>query len=166
MSAATQSLVLALVTAAVLLAPIAKMARADIPVPVATVLDVEGPVVWRARTEPVFHDVHSGDRLFAGALIRTGVRAIAHLSWRNGGDFKLMALSELEVPEDEGVRLNAGSVWAKFQHKLLIPFYFLSPSATAVVRGTVLGVELRPEGTTRVAVLEGRVEVTIRSGAT
>jgi hypothetical protein len=134
--------------------------RADEPVPAATILDAEGPVLWHAKQETAFHDAHGGEKLFPGAVVKTGVKGYAHLMWRNGGDFKLLPLSELAVPEEEGVLLNAGKVWAQFQHKLLVPFFFKSPTATAVVRGTTLGVEINPDGATTVAVLEGRVEVT------
>lgn len=133
--------------------------RADEPTPAATILDVQGPVTWHAKDETAFHDAHGGEKLFPGAVVRTAARAYAHLMWRNGGDFKLLPLSELAVPEEEGVLLNAGKVWAQFQHKLLVPFFFKSPTATAVVRGTTLGVEILPDGGTTVAVLEGRVEV-------
>jgi hypothetical protein len=81
------------------------------------------------------------------------------MAWRNGGTFKLMPESDLVIPAEEGVRLNAGKIWAEFKHKLLVPFFFQGPSATAVVRGTVLDVEVLDQGATRVAVFEGHVEV-------
>ncbi|MEB3327777.1 MAG: FecR domain-containing protein [Candidatus Sericytochromatia bacterium] len=134
------------------------------PAPVATVIEVQGPVTWRESPRADFREAHGGERLFEGAVVRTGPKGQARLQWRNGGDFRLMPLSELEVPADEGVLLNLGKVWASFQQKLLAPFSFRSPSATAVVRGTILAVGLAPDGTTSVEVLEGRVEVSSRLG--
>lgn len=138
---------------------LAAPARAQEPAPVATIIEVSGPVSWHPAHESAFKEALGGERLYAGAIVRTGVRGHARLTWRNGGDFKLLPLSELAIPEDEGVLLNAGKVWAQFREKLLGPFYFKSPSATAVVRGTTLGVALTPSGDTTVEVLEGRVEV-------
>jgi hypothetical protein len=132
--------------------------------PVATMVEVQGPVTWQEGPRAPFKGAHGGELLFAGAVVRTGPKGQARLRWRNGGDFRLLPLSELEVPADEGVLLNLGKVWASFQQKLLAPFYFRSPSATAVVRGTILAVGLEPDGTTSVAVMEGRVEVSSRRG--
>lgn len=148
-----------LAIATALLALGAASARAAEPEPAGTIVSVTGPVSWHAEAETAFRPAQGGERLFPGAVVRTGERALARLRWRNGGDFELFALSELTVPEDEGVLLGAGKVWASFKAKLLAPFYFRSPSATAVVRGTILGVELLPDGGTTVSVEEGRVEV-------
>lgn len=154
---------MALVAAGTLLGP-GPARAAEPPAPVATIIEVAGPVTWHPGGETVFKDARVGDLLHAGAIVRTGARGNARLKWRNGGDFRLLPLSELAIPEDEGVLVNAGKVWAQFQHKLLAPFYFKSPSATAVVRGTILGVSLNPDASTTVEVLEGRVEVTSARG--
>jgi hypothetical protein len=154
---------MALVAAGTLLAPSPARA-AEAPAPAATIIEVSGPVTWHPGGETAFKDARVGDLLHAGAVVRTGVRGNARLKWRNGGDFRLLPLSELAVPDDEGVLVNAGKVWAQFQQKLLAPFYFKSPSATAVVRGTILGVSLNPDASTTVEVLEGRVEVTSARG--
>lgn len=156
---------IALTMAAALLAPPPAAAQAPEPAPVATIVSVTGPVTWTPGTAAAFRDAKGGERLFEGAVVRTGARGSAKLKWRNGGDFELLPLSELAIPEDEGVLLNAGKVWAQFREKLLAPFYFKSPTATAVVRGTILGVEIGPDGDTTVAVTEGRVEVSsVRGG--
>lgn len=162
MRAVLPHVAMALVTAGALLAPAARAAEAA--APVATIIEVAGPVTWHPGGETVFKDAHVGDLLHAGAIVRTGARGNARLKWRNGGDFRLLPLSELAIPEDEGVLVNAGKVWAQFQQKLLVPFYFKSPSATAVVRGTILGVSLNPDESTTVEVLEGRVEVSSARG--
>ncbi|MEB3223411.1 MAG: FecR domain-containing protein [Candidatus Sericytochromatia bacterium] len=153
---------LALVAVGLLAAPSAAVGEAT--APTATLLEVAGPVTWRADGRAPFKDARGGELLFTGAVVRTGPKGQARLRWRNGGDFRLMPLSELEIPADEGVLLKLGKVWASFQEKLLAPFYFRSPSATAVVRGTILAVGLAPDGTTEVEVLEGRVEVASRQG--
>ena len=155
-------LAMALVAAAAVALPPA--ALADAPAPVATIIEVSGPVTWRSESEAAFRDAKGGELLFAGAVVRTGAKGNARLKWRNGGDFRLLPLSELAIPADEGVLVNAGKVWASFQEKLLAPFYFKSPSATAVVRGTILSVGLNPDESTSVEVLEGRVEVTSAHG--
>lgn len=148
-----------LTLATALLALGAASAAAAEPEPAGTITAVEGEVTWHDRAARSFSPAHAGEKLFPGAVVRTGRGAQAVLRWHNGGEFKLFALGELTVPEDEGVGLDAGKVWAAFKAKLKVPFYFRSPSATAVVRGTILGVELLPDGATTVSVEEGRVEV-------
>lgn len=160
----TRSAIALLAVGTVGILPCERVASAADPAPVATVIEVQGPVSWRPREETQLREAHGGEQLFAGAVLRTGVRGNARLSWRVGGDFRLLPLSELAIPDDEGVLLNAGKVWAQFHQKLLAPFYFKSPSATAVVRGTTLAVEIGPEGATTVDVLEGRVEVSDAHG--
>lgn len=133
------------------------------PAPVAVITAVEGPVTWCAAEPAPFRVAQPGDRLYPGALLRTGARAEARLRWWNGGTFRLMALSELAIPDADGVRVNAGRVWSQFQEKLFAPFYFRSPSATALIRGTTLSVRVTQDAT-RVAVIEGHVEVTSARG--
>jgi hypothetical protein len=141
------------------LVPLAQAGFAFESEPTGAILDVQGPVSWHLSGVGQFQAAQGGESLQAGAVVRTGMRGFAHIHWRNGGDFKLYPLSELVVPQNEGVDLNAGAIWAVFSHKLLKPFYFQSPTATAVVRGTTLGVEIQPGGATHVAVIEGHVEV-------
>jgi hypothetical protein len=158
---------LAVFTAVALLIPAASPAigaDAATDSPAATILDVDGPVTWHAKAETAFRPATGGEKLYAGAIVRTGAKAHAHLVWRNGGDFKLLPLSELAVPDEDGVLINAGKVWAQFKEKLHGPFFFKSPTATAVIRGTTLGVEIAPDGGTTVAVVEGRVEVSSAHG--
>lgn len=157
-----RSLVPALLAVSLLVAG-GPAARADGPAPVAVLTAVEGPVSWRAAEPSPFRAAHPGDRLYPGAFLRTGARAEARLRWWNGGSFRLMALSELAIPDADGVRVNVGRVWAQFQEKLFAPFYFRSPSATALIRGTTLSVRVA-QGATRVAVTEGHVEVTDARG--
>ncbi|MEB3198544.1 MAG: FecR family protein [Candidatus Sericytochromatia bacterium] len=144
-----------------LLAGMAPVARGSTqPPPVAILVEVSGPVMWRAVSEQTLRQAAGGEQLQVGAVVRTGLRGQARLKWRNGGEFRLMPLSELVVPADEGVLLKQGRVWARFQEKLRQPFYFKAPSATAVVRGTILDVAVNADQSTTVAVYEGLVEVT------
>lgn len=134
-------------------------AAADSIPPVAVLLSVEGPVTWRAEGSQASMMAKAGDELGVGTFVKTGVRARALLRWRNGGELRMQALSELTIRDPDGVDVSGGKVWARFREKLLSPFFFRAPSATAVVRGTILGVGVEPGGASRVAVLEGRVEV-------
>lgn len=137
-------------------------ARAD--AAAGSVTAVSGPVSIRPAGG-AFHDARVGETLVPGEEIKTGPHGDAHLLWSNGGEFELLPESDLVVPADQGVLLQAGQVWAKFEHKLLAPFTFHAPSANAVVRGTILGVSILPDGGTHVAVLEGLVEVSGRAGS-
>jgi ferric-dicitrate binding protein FerR (iron transport regulator) len=62
--------------------------------------------------------------------------------------------------------VTKGQAWAKFRSKLSVPFLFQSPSATAVIRGTVLGFGVDEAGGTHVDVQEGHVDVRGHGGPT
>lgn len=134
--------------------------------PAATILEVSGPVSWKAPGQADFTAARGGEALFAGAVVRTGARGKARLRWSNGGDFRLMPLSEIKVADRDAVETTSGQIWSQFTEKLLRPFFFRSPSATAVVRGTTLAFGVDAEGATRVVVTEGKVEVSGREGRT
>ena len=102
--------------------------------------------------------------LAAGTVVKTGARGMARLRYRNGGEFRLNAMTELTVTDPDGLEVSVGQVWARFKEKLLTPFRFRSPSATAVVRGTTLTFAVYPKGGTRVDVEEGHVEVAGKDG--
>lgn len=155
----TPAMLPAVIVALALLGTAGRPAVAEGPPPVAILLAAEGPVTWRPAGGEAFLPASGGERLFTGAMVRTGARAKAALRWRNGGEFKLMPLSELLISDPEGATVSGGRVWARFRDKLLAPFFFRSPSVTAVVRGTTLGLQVAPSGAARVAVVEGRVEV-------
>jgi ferric-dicitrate binding protein FerR (iron transport regulator) len=127
--------------------------------PAATVQTVVGPVTWHAAGASQWQAARPGLGLMAGSVVRTGARGMVRLRWANGGEFRLDPLSEVTVAGRDGIDVQAGQVWAKFRSKLTIPFLFQSPSATAVIRGTVLGFGVDEQGGTHVDVQEGHVGV-------
>ncbi|MFP5501406.1 MAG: FecR domain-containing protein, partial [Candidatus Sericytochromatia bacterium] len=141
-------------------------AIASAPEPVSTILEVSGPVSVKAPGAAEFQPASGGQALFTGAVVRTGARGHARLRWQNGGDFRLMPLSEIKIADPDAVETTQGQIWSQFTEKLLRPFFFRSPSATAVVRGTTLAFGVDGEGATRVVVSEGKVEVSGRDGRT
>lgn len=132
--------------------------------PVAKLVAVMGTVKWRPPAG-AWADAQANVDLLAGTVVRTGSRGMARLRFKNGGEFRLNAMTELTVTDPDALDVSVGQVWARFKEKLTAPFRFRSPSATAVVRGTTLTFGVDPKGGTRVDVEEGRVEVTGRGSA-
>lgn len=136
----------------------ASPAGAAVP-PAATVTTLWGSVLWHPADSAAWSPARLGLGLMAGSVVRTGPRAMVRLRWADGGEFRLDPLSELVVSGRDNADVTMGQVWAKFRSKLFAPFQFHSPSATAVVRGTILGFGVDEQGGTRVDVQEGHVEV-------
>lgn len=132
--------------------------------PVAKLVAVMGTVKWRPPAG-AWADARANVDLAAGTVVRTGSRGMARLRFKNGGEFRLNAMTELTVTDSDALDVSVGQVWARFKEKLTAPFRFRSPSATAVVRGTTLTFGVDPKGGTRVDVEEGRVEVSGKGGA-
>ncbi|MDB5098569.1 MAG: hypothetical protein JWM80_2990 [Cyanobacteria bacterium RYN_339] len=132
--------------------------------PAATVQTVVGPVSWHGAGATTWQDARPGVGLLAGAVVRTGPRGMVRLRWVNGGEFRLDPLTEVTVAGRDGIDVSKGQAWAKFRSKLTVPFLFQSPSATAVIRGTVLGFGVDEAGGTHVDVQEGHVGVRGRGG--
>ena len=137
---------------------------AEAEAPVAKLVAVMGTVKWRPPTG-AWSDARANADLVAGTVVRTGTRGMARLRFKNGGEFRLNAMTELTVTDPDAIDVSVGQVWARFKEKLSAPFKFRSPSATAVVRGTTLTFGVDPKGGTRVDVEEGRVEVSGRGGS-
>ena len=131
--------------------------------PVAKLVAVLGTVKWRPAGG-AWADARANVDLMAGTVVRTGSRGMARLRFKNGGEFRLNAMTELTVTDPDALDVSVGQVWARFKEKLTAPFRFRSPSATAVVRGTTLTFGVDPKGGTRVDVEEGRVEVAGKGG--
>ena len=132
--------------------------------PVAKLVAVMGTVKWRPPAG-AWADARANTDLAAGTVVRTGSRGMARLRFKNGGEFRLNAMTELTVTDPDALDVSVGQVWARFKEKLTAPFRFRSPSATAVVRGTTLTFGVDPKGGTRVDVEEGKVEVNGKGGA-
>ncbi|HEY9721304.1 MAG TPA: FecR domain-containing protein, partial [Oscillatoriaceae cyanobacterium] len=147
-----------LLALALLVGAIQSRAHADAAGP-AQLTSVEGPVGVRLPNKTAFEPGQVGEWLPAGTILRTGLHGKAGLHWSNGGDFVLEPLGELDIQDPNDTRVDAGQVWARYTHKLLAPFSFQTPSATAVVRGTILGVRVDGLGVSRVTVFRGLVEV-------
>lgn len=144
---------------ALLVGAIQSRAHADAAGP-AQITTIEGPVGVCLPNQKTFATAQVGEWLPDGSVLRTGLHGKAGLHWANGGDFVVEPLGELKIEDPNDTRVDAGQVWARYTHKLLAPFSFHSPSATAVVRGTILGVRVDGLGVSRVTVFRGLVEVT------
>ena len=159
-----------LVVGAVLLESLVVMQR------VAVVSNADGNVMVRPRGQDAFIELGDTQRVFAGDEIRTGADGRLTLSWvdrsriRVGPDTTLRVLkcqvNKARRSEEYLFRLDVGKVWVRVIGALTgtSKFEIATPTATAAVRGTVFSVEVEPDGLTKVAVLDGEVE--LHSGET
>jgi hypothetical protein len=122
----------------------------------ARLVSLTGPV------EVVFkgqgHPARENEELFGGETIRTGAKASATLMRRDGTTVELMPFAELTIEDEQGFTVLVGRVWSHFVHAVSAPFFIKTPNATALIRGTTLGVGFE-EGQSKVVVVEGLVEV-------
>lgn len=110
-----------------------------------------------------WHPARVDEELGAGDAVRTGAQSSATIVRKDGTELELMAFAQLAVEDEAGFLLSAGRVWSHFVKSLGLPFYIRTPNATALVRGTTLGVGYE-EARSRVVVYEGLVEVQGRDG--
>lgn len=109
---------------------------------------------------------HAGapnEELDAGATVKTGAQSGATVVRKDGTELELMPFAQLAIEDENGFLLSAGRVWSHFVKSLGLPFFIRTPNATALIRGTTLGVGFEDERS-RVVVYEGLVEVQDREG--
>lgn len=100
----------------------------------------------------------AGAELLAGDAVRTGARASATIERIDGSTVELLPFSELVIENERGFWLKLGRLWSHFMKATGDPFFIRTPNATALIRGTTLGVDFVSERS-RVVVVEGLVEV-------
>lgn len=111
-----------------------------------------------------WHAAKLNEELEAGDAVKTGAQSSATLVRRDGTELELMPFAQLSLEDENGFLLGAGRVWSHFVKSLGLPFYIRTPNATALIRGTTLGVGFEEERS-RVVVYEGLVEVQGRDGS-
>lgn len=109
-----------------------------------------GTVDWRPGRE--------GEDLAAGDAVRTGAKSEATVARADGTTVSLLPFAQLVIEDELGFLVRAGRVWSHFTKAVGAPFFIRTPDATALIRGTTLGVGFEDEGS-RVTVYEGLVEV-------
>ncbi|MEJ1961326.1 MAG: FecR domain-containing protein [Gammaproteobacteria bacterium] len=114
-------------------------------------------IVAAAVCVPLFHSYLSWQRF------ETPVGEQRTIQLAEGSVVNLNASSHLEVRFEDGrreIRLERGEATFNVAHDALRPFRVHTPDATVQAVGTRFNVYARPDGTTAVAVLDGKVSVT------
>ncbi|HEY9899987.1 MAG TPA: FecR family protein [Pantanalinema sp.] len=109
-----------------------------------------GSADWRPGRED--------EELSAGDSVRTAASSEATVVRNDGTTVSLLPFAQLVIEDEQGFMVRAGRVWSHFTKALGAPFFIRTPDATALIRGTTLGVGYEEERS-RVTVYEGLVEV-------
>ncbi|UCH34831.1 MAG: FecR domain-containing protein [Armatimonadota bacterium] len=116
-------------------------------------------------------DATVGMLVRSGDLVRTGPQGLIGLHWADGSRIELGPNSELVVERCRAnkvrktrsthFRLNLGEIWIRIRGALQpgSKFEVETPTIVAAVRGTVFGLEVLHDGTTRLEVYDGQVEI-------
>lgn len=123
----------------------------------ARLTELKGDVQVLPR-EGAWHPAQVNEELSAGDAVKTGAQSSATLVRQDGTELELMPFAEVRLEDENGFFLVAGQVWSHFVKSLGLPFFIRTPNATALIRGTTLGVAFAEERS-RVVVYEGLVEV-------
>ncbi|WP_166443089.1 FecR family protein [Phragmitibacter flavus] len=118
-------------------------------VPVLTLEDSSGSIVWSQRGD-LRQSVADGDQLSAGTLETIGETATAQLAFADGTLIMLSGESELSFSEDGQKRLllRRGSLSAQVKPQPEgSPMLVRTPSAEAEILGTVFNLSTRPDDT-------------------
>jgi hypothetical protein len=134
-----------------------------------------GKVTVKKGDEKEWKDVKIGMRLSSKDAIRTYVESKVDIETSEGTLINIMENTVFELTEifqnartkanTTTVNVKTGSVWANVKKltNARSSFTFETPTATAAIRGTELGVDVT-QGRTRIQVKSGKVEVKSRSG--
>ncbi|MBL8027850.1 MAG: FecR domain-containing protein [Fibrobacteres bacterium] len=134
-----------------------------------------GKVMVKKESDKEWKEAKIGMRLTTKDAVRTYVESKADIETPEGSVISIQENTVFELAElSENTRtkaatttlkVNNGSVWAnvKKMANQRSSFTFETPTATAAIRGTELGVEVTPSGT-NVKVKEGKVEVKNKQG--
>lgn len=124
----------------------------------AHLVSLSGEVTVLTKGQAAWHPGHDREELMGGDTVRTGAKASATVERNDGTAVELMPFAELSIDDEQGFLVTAGRVWSHFIHAVGAPFFIRTPNATALIRGTTLGVGF-DQGQSRVVVVEGLVEV-------
>ena len=138
---------------------------------VATLVPVEGEVEIMPTGSAIWRPASVSERMQAGERIRTGPLSAATLVFFDGSTTDLQAETEIAIVQASSrpgggsvivLRQALGQAYSRVQR---LPgqasrFEIETPAAVASVHGTEFTVAVEADGTTRVAVVEGVVEVT------
>ncbi len=144
---------------------------------VASVSDAEGEVLVKPANDTGFRALGDADEVLAGTVVRTGADGTVTLNWVDGSRVRLAPNSTMRVRTcslntskkriTSLFDLESGQIWARVlpEPDRRVRFEVETPTATAVVHGTVFSVDVSNSGRTGVAVYEGEVEVQSERGS-
>ena len=129
-----------------------------------------GRVEWQGGTGSSWIEATSGQTLSEGQLIKTGAESEALLTFFDGSSLDLQPETEIEIEslgksESQGIALVlkqwTGTTWSRVV-SLMDPgsrYEIQTPSAVAMVRGTLFMTQVSDTGATTVETVEGVVVV-------
>lgn len=139
---------------------------------VAGVAHIAGQVEYQRRGKGAWHPLTTNTLLQTDDAVRTvGANSTAELYWIDGTRMRLAPNTTVGIKkctyngmkrtEISLFRLNLGKVWVRIVRTLSrsSKFEVETPTAVATVRGTIFSVAVKPEGSTKVSVYDGTVEV-------
>ena len=144
-----------LATAALALFLGASPAFAD---PLAHLTSLSGDVEVMLQGQSQWQAAKEDEELSAGDSVKTGAQSGAFLIRKDGSTVQLLPFAQMTISNDRGFFLTLGQIWSHFTHAVGSPYFIRTPNATALIRGTILGVDYE-NGQSRVAVTRGLVEV-------
>ncbi|MEW6202570.1 MAG: FecR family protein [bacterium] len=135
-----------------------------------TVQKADGTVEARASAGAAWKGVSQGDKLSAGASVKTGPGSSCVLTWGGGHVLKLQGLTSLDISKldrDDNGRENSGLDLSKGMINAHVAklrtndstFQVKTPTAIAGVRGTDLFVNVAEDKTSTFGVTEGEIFV-------
>lgn len=144
---------------------------------IASVSEAAGDVYVRSPGDQDFHALGESVRVAAGYTVRTGENGTVTLNWVDGSRVRLAPNTTVQVRKcslntstkqlTSLFDLDAGRIFARVVSapERAVKFEVHTPSATAIVHGTVFSVSVEDGGSTDVAVYEGEVVLSARAGS-
>jgi hypothetical protein len=139
---------------------------------IAWVDNLAGKVEYQRRGKGAWHTLTDKTHLQTNDVVRTiGASSSAELYWLDGTRIRLAPNTTMRIKkstrnlmkhaETSLFRLDLGKVWVRVVRSLRRSSQFAveTPTAVATVRGTIFSVAVQPEGSTKVSVYDGTVEV-------
>lgn len=124
----------------------------------ARLAELKGEVRVLSKGSPDWHPAREAEELAAGDAVKTGAQSEVTVARQDGTTVALLPFAHLVVEDEQGFMVQAGRVWSHFTKAVGAPFFIRTPNATALIRGTTLGVGYEAERS-HVTVYEGLVEV-------
>lgn len=136
----------------------------------AILVAVQGRVDFQRPGATSWERAQTNQALFIRDKLRTGPRSRATLQLSNLSIQRVDELSTLEIQADDRtstgfqMELKQGGIYF-FNREKPLEQRFKTPVASGAILGTEFALRVDPDGTTRVSLLEGEVELTHASGA-